>query len=233
MTMVFESVQTEGIAQLSYLIGDDGSSACCVVDPRPDVDVYLELARKHGVAITHIFETHIHADFMSGARELADRLGSHVKICTSGEGDAEYDFDVDRIHAGDSFEFGSVAITVRHTPGHTPEHVAFELADKDDRENPWGVLTGDSLFVGSAGRPDLLGDEQTDELTEKLFHTLRDYYLKLDDSVMLFPCHGAGSACGADIGERPVSTNNTATPTAARRAIAVRALSNHFFMHTS
>lgn len=206
MTMVFETVQTEGIAQLSYLLGDDDSSTCCVVDPRPDVGIYLELARKHGLAITHIFETHIHADFMSGARELADRLGSHAKIFASGEEDTDYDFDVEKVHDGDTFEFGSLRMTVRHTPGHTPEHVSYELADADDSDSPWGVLSGDSLFVGSAGRPDLLGDDQTDELTEKLFHTLRDYYLRLDDSVMLFPCHGAGSACGADIGERPLST---------------------------
>mgnify|MGYP002623434765 FL=1 len=205
MTMVFEKVQTAGIAQLSYLVGDDGSQTAAVVDPRPSIEVYLELSRKHGVTITHIFETHIHADFMSGARELENRLGS-AKIYASGEGDAKYEFPIQKIHAGDHFEFGSVVFTVRHTPGHTPEHVAYELAENDHRGTPWGVLTGDSLFVGSAGRPDLIGEEETEELTEKLFHTLQDYYLKLDDGVIIYPCHGAGSACGADIGERPMST---------------------------
>lgn len=205
MTMVFEKIQTDGIAQLSYLIGDDGSQTAAVVDPRPDVEVYLELSRKHGVAITHIFETHIHADFMSGARELQARLGLD-QIHASGEEDAQYDFPVKRVHDGDRFRFGSVLLTVRHTPGHTPEHISYELAETDRPDNPWGVLTGDSLFVGSAGRPDLLGEEETEELTKKLFHTLRDYYLKLDDAVIIYPCHGAGSACGADIGERPMST---------------------------
>lgn len=205
MTMIFQRIQTDGIAQLSYLIGDDGTATAAVVDPRPDVEVYLELSRRKGVAITHIFETHIHADFMSGARELADRVGS-AKIYASGEGGAKYDFDVEKIHDGDQFKFGSVVMTVRHTPGHTPEHVSYELAEKDQTDDPWGVLSGDSLFVGSAGRPDLLGEEETEELTEKLFHTLRDYYLKLDDGVIIYPCHGAGSACGADIGERPMST---------------------------
>ncbi|TWT52139.1 MBL fold metallo-hydrolase [Allorhodopirellula solitaria] len=205
MTLVFESVQTEGIAQLSYLIGDDGSQTAAVIDPRPDVEIYLELSRKHGVAITHVFETHIHADFMSGARELERRLGS-AEIFVSGEGDAEYEFPVQKIHDGDRFPFGSVVLTARHTPGHTPEHLAYELAEKDRGDDPWGVLTGDSLFVSSAGRPDLLGQEQTEELTKQLFHTLRDYYLKLDDGVLIYPCHGAGSACGADIGERPMST---------------------------
>ncbi len=205
MTMVFESVQTAGIAQISYLIGDDGSQTAAVVDPRPEVEIYLELSRKHGVTITHIFETHIHADFMSGARELERRLGS-AKIYSSGEGDATYDFAVQRIHHGDRFTFGAVALTVRHTPGHTPEHLSYELAEKDRPKDPWGVLSGDSLFVSSAGRPDLLGEGETEELTKQLFHTLRDYYLKLGDGVMIYPCHGAGSACGADIGERPMST---------------------------
>ncbi|MFG0332163.1 MAG: rhodanese-like domain-containing protein, partial [Maioricimonas sp. JB049] len=110
------------------------------------------------------------------------------------------------VRDGDRFEFGSVLLTARHTPGHTPEHLSYELAEKDQPDDPWGVLSGDSLFVGSAGRPDLLGEEETEELTRKLFHTLRDYYLKLDDGVLVFPCHGAGSACGADIGERPMSS---------------------------
>lgn len=163
MTMVFQQVQTQGIAQLSYLIGDDDSGTAALVDPRPNVDVYLAIARQYGVSITHVFETHIHADFMSGARELVSRLGS-ARLCASGEGDAKYGFDVSRIHDGDSFEFGSVLLTARHTPGHTPEHLSYEIAEKEKPRNPWGVFTGDSLFVGSAGRPDLLGDEQTDEL---------------------------------------------------------------------
>ncbi len=205
MATVFQRVQTPGIAQISYLIGDDGSATAAVIDPRPDVDVYLRTARQHGVAITHVFETHIHADFMSGSRELIQRLG-RGSLCVSGEGGAEYDFKVTKVHDRDTFEFGSTVLTVRHTPGHTPEHVSYEIAEKDTPRRPWAVFTGDSLFVGSAGRPDLLGQDQTDELMEQLFHTLRDYYLKLDDEVIIYPCHGAGSACGADIGDRPMST---------------------------
>lgn len=205
MTMVFEQVATEGIAQMSYLIGDDSTGTAVVVDPRPNVEVYLQLAREHGVTITHIFETHIHADFMSGSRELSNRLGSE-RIYASGEGGAKYNFPVKTLKDGDAFEFGSVVLTARHTPGHTPEHMSYELAEKGRVDDPWGVLTGDSLFVGSAGRPDLLGQEETEKLTKSLFRTLRDYYLKLDDGVIIYPCHGAGSACGADIGERPMST---------------------------
>ena len=205
MTMIFETVQTDGIAQLSYLIGDDSTGTAAVVDPRPNVDIYIELSRKHGVAITHVFETHIHADFMSGSRELASRLGN-AKIYASGESDANYEFDVQKIHDADRFRFGSVTLTAKHTPGHTPEHLSYELAETGGEDRPWGVLSGDSLFVGSAGRPDLLGEEETEELTKELFSTLYDYYLKLDDAVIIYPCHGAGSACGADIGERPMST---------------------------
>lgn len=205
MTMIFESIQTEGISQLSYLIGDDSTGTAAVIDPQPNVETYVQLSRQHGVAITHIFETHIHADFMSGSRELQSRVGN-AKIFASGEGDASYGFDVQRIKDGDSFQLGSTKITARHTPGHTPEHLSYELADSDSPNEPWGVLSGDSLFVGSAGRPDLLGEEETEELTKQLFSTLRDYYLKLADDVIVYPCHGAGSACGASIGERPMTT---------------------------
>ncbi|KLU07461.1 Hydroxyacylglutathione hydrolase [Rhodopirellula islandica] len=203
--MIFETIQTEGIAQLSYLVGDDSTGIAAVIDPQPNVESYIRLSRQHGVAITHIYETHIHADFMSGSRELQSRLGN-AKIFASGEGDASYEFDVQKVHDGDSFGFESTTLTARHTPGHTPEHLSYELADSDSPSDPWGVLSGDSLFVGSAGRPDLLGSEETDKLTQQLFSTLRDYYLSLADHVIVYPCHGAGSACGANIGERPMTT---------------------------
>lgn len=199
--LVFKRWLTEGIAQLSYLIGDDATQTAAVIDPRPDVQIYLDEARRLGLSITHIFETHIHADFMSGARELAHRLGDSV-IYTSGEDDTDYGFECKRVHHGDTFQIGDVLLRVRATPGHTPEHVAYEICQVETPDTPWGVFTGDSLFVDSAGRPDLLGDDQTDELVEKLYHTLTEYYLSLDDGVLIFPCHGKGSACGPDIGDR-------------------------------
>lgn len=205
MPMVFQRVQTQGISQMAYLIGDDTAGIAALIDPRPCVDLYLQLAREYRVAITHVFETHIHADFMSGARELVERLGS-AKLCVSGEGESEYGFSRVRIADGEVFEFGSVLLTARHTPGHTPEHLAYEIAEKKTPGNPWAVCTGDSLLVGSAGRPDLLGDDETETLVEHLFETLRGYYLKLDDGVIIFPCHGIGSACGADIGDRPMTS---------------------------
>src|SRR5881398_2381328 len=205
MSLVFRTIQTEGIAELSYLVGDDDQGIAAVFDPRADCDVYIEAAREAGVAITHIFETHIHADLMSGSRELCAQLES-AKIYASGEGGAEYGFAPEKIKDGDQFTFGELLVTARHTPGHTPEHISYLLAEADHPDTPWGVLTGDSLFVSSAGRPDLLGAEHTTELAEQQFHTLRDFYLKLPDHVMIYPNHGAGSPCGADIGDRLSST---------------------------
>jgi hydroxyacylglutathione hydrolase len=205
MALIFERIQTDGIAELSYLVGDDSVGVAAVFDPRPDVDCYLQLAREKQVSITHIFETHIHADFVSGARELCARVES-AKIFLSHEGGARYGFDHEKIKDGDCFTLGSVLITVRHAPGHTPELVAYLLAEEDHPETPWGVLTGDSLFVSSAGRPDLLGSGQAKKLAEQQFYTLRDFYLKLDDGVIIHPAHGHGSPCGADIGDRLSST---------------------------
>ncbi|MDN3722503.1 rhodanese-like domain-containing protein [Roseibium salinum] len=205
MTVRFEQFLSEGVAACSYLLGDDAEGVAAVIDPRPDTDVYLEAARRLGVAITHVFETHIHADFMSGARELADRLGDEARLCVSVEGGAEYGFPHEPVRDGDRFTFGGLTMEARFVPGHTPEHLSF-LLHETERDEPWGVVTGDSFFVDSVGRPDLLGEEQTDELTEALFHTVHDFYLKLDDGVIIYPGHAAGSACGPDIGDRLSST---------------------------
>ena len=205
MALIFEHVQTDGIAELSYLIGDDKTGTAAVIDPRPDVEIYLELAKKRKVSITHILETHIHADLVSGSRELAERVKA-AKICVSVEGGAKYGFEHEAIKDGASFEFGDLVLTARHTPGHTPEHMSYIVGEKKRAPRPWGVFTGDSLFVNSAGRPDLMGDDQTEKLAEKLYDTLYKFYLMLDDDVMIYPAHGHGSPCGADIGDRLTST---------------------------
>src|SRR5438045_8779626 len=205
MSLVFKTIQTEGIAELSYLVGDDDEGVAAVFDPRADCGVYIEAARQAGVAITHIFETHIHADLVSGSRELCAQLET-AKIYASGEGGAEYGFSPEKIKDGERFEFGEVIVTARHTPGHTPEHMSYLLSEADHPDEPWAVLTGDSLFVSSAGRPDLLGEKHTKHLAEQQFHTLRDFYLNLPDHVMIYHNHGAGSPCGADIGARLSST---------------------------
>ncbi|HYY13623.1 MAG TPA: MBL fold metallo-hydrolase [Chthoniobacterales bacterium] len=205
MSLVFKTIHTEGIAELSYLLGDDDEGVAAVFDPRPDCDIYVEMAREIGVAITHIFETHIHADLVSGSRELCARVES-AQIYSSHEGGAEYGFEHEPVKDGDRFTFGETLVTARHTPGHTPEHISYLLSDVDLADEPWGILTGDSLFVSSAGRPDLLGEKHTKQLAEQQFRTLRNFYLKLPDHVMIFPNHGAGSPCGADIGARLSST---------------------------
>lgn len=205
MSLVFKTIQTEGIAELSYLIGDDDEGVAAVFDPRPDCDVYVDMAREAGLAITHIFETHIHADLVSGSRELCARVES-ARIFASNEGGAEYGFEREKVNDGDRFTFGELLVIARHTPGHTPEHMSYLLADANHPDDPWGILTGDSLFVSSAGRPDLLGEKHTKQLAEQQFRTLRDFYLKMPDHVMIYPNHGAGSPCGADIGDRLSST---------------------------
>ncbi|MFW8637449.1 MBL fold metallo-hydrolase [Cribrihabitans pelagius] len=205
MTLRFEQILADGVAECSYLLGDDSAHTCAVVDPRPDVDIYIETARRFGMAITHVFETHIHADFLSGARELVDRLGGQAKLYVSTEGGAEYGFDHEAVRDGDEFTFGGMRMKARFTPGHTPEHMSYMLYD-GEKDTPWGVLSGDAFFVDSVGRPDLLGDDETEELTEKLFHTVRDIFMALPDDVIIYPCHGAGSACGPDIGDRMSST---------------------------
>lgn len=205
MPVICETIETQGIAHLSYVLGDDKSGTAVVIDPRPDVDIYLRVARKRKLSITHIFETHIHADYMSGACELAARLGT-AEIFSSVEGDAKYGFQPRPLKDGDKFTFGDLILTARHTPGHTPEHMALEAAEENRNSSPWGVFTGDSLFVNSAGRPDLVGADKADELAEALFDTLTNYYLKLADHVMIHPSHGHGSPCGADIGDRLTST---------------------------
>lgn len=205
MSLVFEVIPTEGLAEISYLVGDDDEGVAAVFDPRADVDIYVKLAREKNVSITHIFETHIHADLISGARELCGQLES-ARIYVSHEGGAKYGFKNDKVKDGDEFKLGAVLITAKFTPGHTPEHMSYLLAEEDRPNTPWGVLSGDSLFVNSAGRPDLLGNKHTEQLAKQQFHTLRDFYLKLPDSVIVYPAHGSGSPCGAEIGDRLNST---------------------------
>jgi hydroxyacylglutathione hydrolase len=143
--VIFETVRTDGLAHLSYLIGDRSSGRAAVIDPRRDVDVYVELAHQHGLTITHAVETHIHADFVSGSRELAARTGT-AKAHVSVEGGARYGFAHEPLRHGSRVELGGVTLTAVHTPGHTPEHLAYVATA---RGMPWGFFSGDFLFADS------------------------------------------------------------------------------------
>jgi hydroxyacylglutathione hydrolase len=196
--VIFETVRTDGLAHLSYLIGDRSSGRAAVIDPRRDVEVYLELARRHQLTITHAVETHIHADFVSGSCELAARTGT-ARVHVSTLGGAHYGFAHEPLQDGSRLELGSVTLTAVPTPGHTPEHMAY-LATA--RGNPWGFFSGDFLFADSVGRPDLLGAAQTPGLARALFRSLRTALAPLPDALPLYPAHGAGSPCGANIADR-------------------------------
>lgn len=204
-TMVIETVFTQGVAHLSYLIGDRATGKAAVIDPRRDVDVYIELARKHKLSITHVLETHIHADFVSGTRELCDRAAP-AKAVLSIEGGAKYGFECEKLKDGDKIDLGRVILTAKHTPGHTPEHMSFIAAEGNRPEQPFAVFSGDCLFADSVGRPDLLGEDETDGLAKQLYQSLYKFYLGLSDDVRVHAAHGSGSPCGANISDRLVTT---------------------------
>ena len=205
--VVLEPVRTDGLALISYFVGDKKSGTAAVIDPRRDVEVFLKLAAKHNMKITHALETHIHADFVSGSRELADRTGT-TKIYASVEGDASYGFPVEPLRHKTDLDLGNIQFTVLHTPGHTPEHVSYLAVETSATEKPWALFTGDFLFVDSIGRPDLLGVENTERLAKILFHTIETGFRGLPDAVPIYPAHGAGSPCGSNIADRDSTLGN-------------------------
>lgn len=204
-SMVFETILTKGVAELSYLIGDKETGKAAVIDPRRDIDIYVELARKNKLAITHTLETHIGADLVSGCLELADRTGT-AKVYVSAEGGAEYAFPHEKLKDGDTINLGRVILTAKHTPGHTPEHMSYLVAESNHSDQSFAVFSGDCLFANSVGRPDLLGDDEAGGLARQLYKSIYGFYLKLSDDVRVHPAHGAGSPCGANISDRLVTT---------------------------
>lgn len=202
MALILEQFNSEGLAQLSYIIGDDKAGVAAVIDPRRDVGIYLDRTRELGVQITHTIETHIHADFVSGTRELHAKTGAQIH----GGKSADYKFDINQLNDGDEIELGNVTLRALHTPGHTPEHIALLIHDKKQGAEPFGIFTGDLLFNLDVGRPDLLGKGSEQELAKQLYHTLFEKILPLGDRIEVYPCHGAGSACGKSIGDRRQTT---------------------------
>lgn len=205
LTMILKQFYLNCLAHASYLIGDEQTKAAAVVDPQRDIDQYLAFANEHGLRIEHVFLTHLHADFVAGHLELRDRLGA--KIYLGAKAQAEYSFIP--LHDQQVVELGRVRLKALETPGHTAESISilvFDL-DKSDAE-PQAVLTGDTLFVGDVGRPDLrvaLG-WKAEDLGGLLYHSLRDKLLALPDSAAVYPAHGAGSLCGKAISKETVST---------------------------
>jgi hydroxyacylglutathione hydrolase len=206
--VIFERIEDPGLSQNSFVVGCAQARRVAVVDPRRDVDVYLDYARDQGVEIAHVLETHIHADFASGARELAAATGAPLHLSTYDEGEAyDVEFPHHELASGDSVEIGHIRIEALHTPGHTPEHLAYLIYDGDrSKDIPQVMLSGDFLFVGSLGRPDLLGDEAKEALARRLRQSVREVLPELPAALEVHPGHGAGSMCGAGMSARPFST---------------------------
>jgi hydroxyacylglutathione hydrolase len=204
--MLFARIYDEDLAQASYFIGCQVTGEAVVVDSRRDVRVYLDEAERSGMGIVAVTETHIHADYLSGSRELA---AAGATLYLSGEGDAEwkYGFEGEELHNGDEIRVGNVTLRVIHTP----EHLSFLVTDTETTDEPGFLLTGDFVFVGDLGRPDLLdevaGEKDTRFLgARQVFASLRDRFLALPNYVQVWPGHGAGSACGKALGTIPSST---------------------------
>lgn len=209
--MLLERIYDEDLSQTSYLIACQASGEAIVVDPRRDIQVYLDLAAQHGLTIAAVTETHLHADFLSGVRELAAATGATAYVPGTGGEDWQYGFEAERLLDHDTIRLGQVTLTARHTPGHTPEHLSYLVTDGAFADEPGYILTGDFVFSGDLGRPDLLDEAVGMEDTrfagaKQLFASLKSVFLTLPDHVQVFPGHGAGSACGKAIGSLPSTT---------------------------
>jgi glyoxylase-like metal-dependent hydrolase (beta-lactamase superfamily II)/rhodanese-related sulfurtransferase len=202
--MIFEQFYLECLSQASYLVGDEKTGRAVVIDPRRDVQQYVDSAREHGLTIELVLETHFHADFLSGHLEMAKATGAKIGYGSI----ASPKFDAKLFADGERYSLGDVTLEIRHTPGHTPESISIVVYEHADDRKPYGVLTGDTLFIGDVGRPDLLVSigKTSNEMGHLLFASLRDKLLTLPDSTRVFPAHGAGSACGKNLSTETMST---------------------------
>jgi glyoxylase-like metal-dependent hydrolase (beta-lactamase superfamily II)/rhodanese-related sulfurtransferase len=200
--MYVEQFFVDGLGCASYLVGCESQGIAAVVDPERDVRRYIEAAQKHGLKITHIIETHLHADHVSGNTDLAARTGADIYIHEA----AQAGFAHKALKDGDTLQLGGVRIDIRYTPGHTPESITLLVTDTTRAQEPWIALTGDLLFVGDVGRPDLVGAEAARGLAGDLYESLFNKMLKQDDALLIYPGHGAGSLCGRAIGSVRSST---------------------------
>ncbi|GHO77720.1 MBL fold hydrolase [Ktedonobacter sp. SOSP1-85] len=212
--MILRLIYDETLAQASYLVGCAAAGEALIIDPNRKVEDYIALAESKGLRITAVTETHIHADFVSGARELARATGAQLYLSDMGPADWKYGYAGEAgailLHDGETFRVGNIRIEALHTPGHTPEHLSFLLTDTAATDEPMGIFTGDFLFVGDVGRPDLLekaaGITGTAESgARQLFRSLQRFHA-LPDYLQIWPGHGAGSACGRALGAIPQTT---------------------------
>lgn len=197
--MELKTFYAPGVSHFSYMIQSAGKAV--VIDPQRDIESYLQTAGEWQVPITHILVTHTHADFAGGQVRLSQETGAPIIMGHK----ARVEFSVQAVKEGDSIEIGAVELKVLETPGHTPEHISFLLTDGDASDTPLGVFTGDSLFSGDVGRPDLFGADMQQTLTEQLFATM-EKYRALPDGMLVYPAHGAGSLCGKRVGQRNPSS---------------------------
>ncbi len=203
--MILKQFYLNCLAHASYLVGDEQSHLAAIVDPQRDVEQYLAFAREHDLRITHVFLTHLHADFLAGHLELRDRVGATVCLGAA----AKPEYSCVAMHDGDAIDFGRVRIKALETPGHTPESISLLVFDLDRSDtHPHAVLTGDTLFVGDVGRPDLHGTLgwSAASLGSLLYDSLRAKLLALPDDSLVYPAHGAGSLCGKALSNETVST---------------------------
>jgi hydroxyacylglutathione hydrolase len=212
--MILKRFYDEKLAQASYLVGCEAQGTAIVIDANRDVEQYIRAAETEDVRITQVTETHIHADFVSGSRELSSRTGAKLLLSDEGDADWKYRFaehaGATLLRSGDVVRVGKVHLEVRHTPGHTPEHLSFLVTDQAATERPIGIFTGDFVFVGDVGRPDLLeraaGVRHTmEESARRLFRSLQEFK-GLPDYLQIWPGHGAGSPCGKALSALPSST---------------------------
>ncbi len=208
--MFFQHIYDRSLAQGSYLIGCQKTGESIVIDPKRDVDTYIDIARQNGLRITHVTETHIHADFLSGSRELAALTGAVLYLSDEGGPDWQYEFDHIGLKDGDAITVGNLTLAVIHTPGHTPESISLLLTDKPASAQPVMLFTGDFVFVGDVGRPDLLekaaGKAGTHEVGARQMYESLKKFSTLPDYLQVWPGHGAGSACGKALGAVPGTT---------------------------
>lgn len=202
--MFFHQRFVPGLSIASYIAGDAGE--CAVIDPTRDIEDFMDLARKNDLHIRHIIETHIHADFVSGALELKERTGASIYCSGMGGADWRQDLADHLVSETDTIEMGSLRLGFLHTPGHTPEHIIVTLTDLSRAEEPWLAMTGDFLFVGDVGRPDLLGEEEKKALARSLHKSVFEKLPSFSDYVEIWPGHGAGSLCGKALSSRRSST---------------------------